>query len=136
MRLPLLRKDFIVDRLSALEARAAGADAVLLIVAALDDDGAASAAAARRAALGLDVLVEVHDEAELGRALDAGADLIGVNNRNLRTLAVDIDASRRLARAVAAGRLAVGGERPEDGGGSRALCAPSAIGRFSSASGS
>ena len=103
---PLLRKDFIVDEYQLLEARVAGADAVLLIVAALDD------AALRRLtrdarALGLDVLVEVHDEAELDRASAAGADLIGVNNRNLRTLAVDVDASFRLAARMPAGAIAV-----------------------------
>jgi indole-3-glycerol phosphate synthase len=101
VRLPLLRKDFIVCAYQVWEARAAGADAVLLIVAALEDAVLESLVSEARA-LGLDVLVEVHDEAELGRALAAGADLVGVNNRNLRTLAVDIDASRRLARLLPA----------------------------------
>ena len=93
---PLLRKDFIVDEYQLLEARAAGADAVLLIVAALDDHALGRLARGARA-LGLDVFVEVHDETELDRAITAGADIIGVNNRNLRTLAVDVDASLRLA---------------------------------------
>jgi indole-3-glycerol phosphate synthase len=93
--LPLLRKDFIVCPYQLWEARAAGADAVLLIVAALHDGELKSLLAEARA-IGLDVLVEVHDETELDRALRAGALLVGVNSRNLRTLAVDVDASRRL----------------------------------------
>ncbi len=104
--LPLLRKDFVVDGYQLLEARASGADAVLLIAAALDDQ-ALSILARDARALGLDVLVEVHDEAELDRAVAAGADLIGVNNRNLRTLAVDVDASFRLAARVPDGAIAV-----------------------------
>jgi indole-3-glycerol phosphate synthase len=96
VRLPLLRKDFIISQYQLWEARAAGADAVLLIVAALADDDLGSLLAAARA-IGLDVLVEVHDETELDRALAAGAQLVGVNNRNLRTLSVDVGASRRLA---------------------------------------
>jgi indole-3-glycerol phosphate synthase len=94
--LPVLRKDFIVDAYQIREARGAGADAVLLIVAALDQSTLVDLLAAARQS-GLDALVEVHDELELDRALAAGADLVGVNNRNLRTLAVDLDASRRLA---------------------------------------
>jgi indole-3-glycerol phosphate synthase len=103
---PLLRKDFVVEEYQLLEARASGADAVLLIVAALDDQALRDLARAARG-LGLDVLVEVHDERELDRAMAAGADLIGVNNRNLRTLAVDVDASFRLGPAMPAGVLAV-----------------------------
>jgi len=103
---PLLRKDFIVDRYQLLEARAAGADAILLIVAALDDVTLATLSREARA-LALDVLVEVHDEAELERAVRAGADLIGVNNRNLRTLAVDVEASFRLGPKIPAGTVAV-----------------------------
>ena len=99
VELPLLRKDFIVDPYQLLEARAAGADAVLLIVAALDDPSL-GALARRARELHLDVLVEVHDEAELERAIGAGAEIIGVNNRNLRTLAVDVDASLRLAARI------------------------------------
>ena len=94
--LPLLRKDFTVDPYQLLEARAAGADAVLLIVAALDRDTLRDLHGAARD-LDLDVLVEVHDERELETAVDVGADLIGVNNRNLRTLEVSVDASFRLA---------------------------------------
>ncbi len=93
---PLLRKDFVVDHYQLLEAIAAGADAVLLIVSALSPDDLArlhTAATARSLA----VLVEVHDEAELDVALAAGAAIVGVNNRNLRTLAVDTTVSERLA---------------------------------------
>jgi len=104
--LPLLRKDFIVDEYQLLEARVAGADAVLLIVAALDDASLGRLARHARG-LGLDVLVEVHDEDELDRAGAAGADLIGVNNRNLRTLAVDVEASFRLAVRMPVGAVAV-----------------------------
>lgn len=104
--LPVLRKDFVVEPYQVLEARAAGADAVLLIVAALDDAELATLASQARS-LGMDVLVEVHDEQELARAIDAGADLIGVNNRNLRTLEVDLDASLRLAARMPPGAVAV-----------------------------
>lgn len=104
--LPLLRKDFIVDDYQLLEARAIGADAALLIVAALDQPELVRLQ--RRAwDLGLAALVEVHDEEELSRAIDSGARLIGVNNRNLRTLAVDVDASYRLAARMPASVVAV-----------------------------
>jgi len=92
---PLLRKDFIVTPYQLLEAVAAGADAVLLIVAALDDD-ALQRLLTEATALGLAVLVEVHSQAELSRAVALGARIIGVNNRNLRTLTVDLNASREL----------------------------------------
>jgi len=94
--LPLLRKDFVIDDYQIDEARVAGADAVLLIVAALDDDRLAGFHA-RAHVLGLDVLVEVHDEAELERALAVGAELIGVNNRDLRSFEVDLSVTERLA---------------------------------------
>jgi indole-3-glycerol phosphate synthase len=96
---PVLRKDFVVDEYQLLEARAAGADAVLLIVAALGQQDLEDLRT-RAEALGLAALVEVHDDVELSRALDAGARIIGVNNRNLRTLAVDVEASFRLASAI------------------------------------
>jgi indole-3-glycerol phosphate synthase len=92
---PLLRKDFVVDRYQLLEARLHGADAALLIVAALAEDRL-RALHEECGALGLAVLVEVHDEAELEVALRAGAALVGVNNRNLSTFAVDLAASERL----------------------------------------
>jgi indole-3-glycerol phosphate synthase len=99
VKIPCLRKDFIVDEFQLLEARANSADAVLLIVAALTN------AELNRLALaaglhGLDVLCEVHDEEELQRALDAGCDLIGVNTRNLRTFTVDAGTAFRLAEKL------------------------------------
>ena len=104
--LPLLRKDFIVDEYQLFEARVAGADAVLLIVAALEQ--ARLITLQKRAwDLELATLVEVHDEAELVRAIDSGARVIGVNNRNLRTLAVDVSASDRLAARVPGDLIAV-----------------------------
>jgi indole-3-glycerol phosphate synthase len=106
VEVPVLRKDFIVSEYQLLEARAAGADAVLLIVAALAPRDLRSLAD-RAASLGLDALVEVHDSDELRTALDAGAQIVGVNNRNLRTLAVDLDASVELMAGMHAGVLAV-----------------------------
>jgi len=104
--IPLLRKDFIVDDYQLLEARAAGADAVLLIVAALDDQ-ALRRLQERAAQLGLATLVEVHDVEELERAVASGAEVIGVNNRNLRTLDVDVNASREIAARMPAHVIAV-----------------------------
>lgn len=104
--IPLLRKDFVVDEYQLFEARAAGADAILLIVAALEQD-ALCRLQQRAWDLGLAALVEVHDDEELRRAIDSGARIIGVNNRNLRTLAVDIDASYRLAAKIPPGVVAV-----------------------------
>jgi indole-3-glycerol phosphate synthase len=103
---PVLRKDFIVSEYQLLEARAAGADAVLLIVAALSSTELRSLAA-RAASLGLDTLVEVHDAEELRIAADSGAAVIGVNNRNLRTLAVNVHASEELMAQMPAGVVAV-----------------------------
>jgi indole-3-glycerol phosphate synthase len=103
---PLLRKDFMISEYQLLEARAAGADAVLLIVAALSDEELRRLLTAARS-LGLDALVEVHDDRELSRAIDVGAELIGVNNRNLRTLAVDVEASERLISNMPSGVVAV-----------------------------
>jgi indole-3-glycerol phosphate synthase len=93
---PLLRKDFVVTGYQLLEARAAGADLVLLIVAALDDPTLKDLHEQARE-LGLTVLTEVHDEDEVGRALGVGAELVGVNARNLKTLDVDPDTFARLA---------------------------------------
>lgn len=103
---PALRKDFIVDPYQIAESRSLGADAILLIVAALDD-GTLAAFEARAMELGMDVLVEVHDEAELDRALKLSSPLIGINNRNLKSMAVDIATSERLAQAIPAPRLAI-----------------------------
>ncbi|WP_210651299.1 indole-3-glycerol phosphate synthase TrpC [Nocardioides sp. SYSU D00065] len=103
---PILRKDFIVEHYQLLEARAAGADLALLIVAALDDDTLRRLHDQARE-LGLTVLVEVHDEAETERALDLGADLVGVNSRNLKTLDVDPDVFGRLAPQIPDGVVRV-----------------------------
>ncbi|MCX6401611.1 MAG: indole-3-glycerol phosphate synthase TrpC [Propionibacteriales bacterium] len=103
---PLLRKDFIVTEYQLLEARAAGADLALLIVASLPGDLLARLHDCARE-LGLTVLVEVHDEHEVARAVDLGAELIGVNARNLKTLAVDPDTFGRLAPLVPADRVLV-----------------------------
>lgn len=95
--LPVLRKDFILDTYQVVESRAIGADCILLILAALDD-GQTRELATAAAELGMDVLVEVHDRAELFRARDLGASLIGINNRNLKTLNVDLKTTEELAR--------------------------------------
>ncbi len=97
--LPVLRKDFTVDPLQLLEARASGADAVLLIVRILSDAALASLHA-EASGLGLDVLVEVHDAAELERAVAVGADLIGINNRDLSTFTTDLETTLRLLADV------------------------------------
>ncbi len=104
--LPLLRKDFVVDRYQLLEAAAAGADAVLLIVAALTDAELAEFSSAA-AELGLDVLVEVHDEAELERAGAHGPEIVGVNNRDLRDFSVDVSRTERLLEMMPAGAIVV-----------------------------
>ena len=97
--LPALRKDFVLDPWQVWEARAAGADAVLLIVAALTEVELAALLAVTREA-GVDALVEAHDRGELDRALAAGARLVGVNSRDLRTLAVTLDTALALAPAI------------------------------------
>jgi indole-3-glycerol phosphate synthase len=103
---PLLRKDFVVTDYQLLEAREAGADLVLLIVAALPGDELDRLYAEARA-LGLTVLVEVHDEPETERAVALGAELVGVNARNLKTLEVDPGTFARLAPAIPAGVVKV-----------------------------
>lgn len=113
-RLPCLRKDFIVDEFQVLEARANAADAILLIVAALTQSELV-ALAKRAGELKLDVLCEVHDEEELGRALDTGCELIGVNNRDLRTFKVDLNLAFRIAPSLPPGVVAVAESGIESG---------------------
>lgn len=104
--LPLLRKDFVVDPYQIDEARAAGADAILLIVGALTPDEIARFAR-HAAALGLEALVEVHDDAEMEVALASGAPLIGINNRDLRSFHTDLAVTERLAPRAAGRALVV-----------------------------
>lgn len=104
--LPCLRKDFLVDPWQVAESRAFGADAILVILAMVDDSLAAELMAEARAH-GMDALVEVHDEAEMARAGRLGADLVGVNNRDLRTFVTDLSITERLAAAAPAGALLV-----------------------------
>jgi indole-3-glycerol phosphate synthase len=118
--LPLLRKDFIVTRYQILESRAAGADAILLIVAALTPPLLKELHTAAIDA-GLDVLVEVHALDEIEPALAAGAGIIGVNNRNLRTLAVDVEVSDRAAGLIPEQVVAVAESGLKTGGDLRRL---------------
>jgi len=106
VRLPVLRKDFILDPYQVLESRRIGADCILLIMAALSDAEAAELAAAA-AELGLDVLAEIHDGAELDRALRLPVRLIGINNRNLKTLETDLRTAETLAPEVPADRIVI-----------------------------
>jgi len=104
--LPCLRKEFLVDAWQVAESRALGADAVLVILAMVDDGLAAELIAAARA-FGMDALVEVHDAGEMDRAAGLGADLVGVNNRDLRTFAVDLAVTEQLAARAPANALLV-----------------------------
>jgi len=115
MELPVLRKDFILDPWQVYESRAMGADCILLIMAALDDAQARELEALARA-LDMDVLAEVHDDAELDRALGLQTNLIGINNRNLKTLQTNLETTIRLAPMVPPDRylLAESGIRSHD----------------------
>ncbi len=99
VELPLLRKDFIIDELQIFESVVAGADAILLIVASLDDEKLQALYDTAKTCQ-LDVLVEVHDLREMDRALEIGADLIGINNRNLKTFLVDLATTEELAEEI------------------------------------
>ena len=105
--LPLFRKDFIIDPIQILEAAVAGADAVLLIVAALDQASLSELRALAEDELGLDALVETHTSGELRRALNAGARIIGVNNRDLRTFRVSLKTSERLIAQAPRDRILI-----------------------------
>jgi len=104
--LPVLRKDFMLDPYQVLEARALGADCILIILAAVDDKTARSLAEAARD-LGMDVLAEVHDEAELNRALKLDTPLIGINNRDLKSFATTLATTMRLAPLVPSDRIVI-----------------------------
>ena len=104
--LPVIRKDFIIDPYQVYEARAMDADCILLIVAALDD-ASLHGLLAQANQLGMDVLMEVHDEEEMKRALDTDCELIGVNNRNLRTFETSLDTTLRMQTMIPNGRLLV-----------------------------
>ncbi|MEJ2685022.1 MAG: indole-3-glycerol phosphate synthase TrpC [Candidatus Sulfobium sp.] len=104
--MPVLRKDFIFDQYQIYEARAAGADAILLIAAILEG-AQAEEYLQMSAELGMAVLFEVHDDAELDKALALGAPIIGINNRDLKTLRIDLNTSLRLRRRIPRGRIVV-----------------------------
>ena len=119
--LPVLRKDFVIDEYQVFESATAGSDAVLLIVAALEDRELESLRRLAEEELGLDALVEVHDEQEMDRAASCGATLVGVNNRDLRTFAVTLETSLKLARVAPREALLVSESGLNDGADLRRL---------------
>jgi indole-3-glycerol phosphate synthase len=104
--IPLLRKDFIIDTYQVYESRLSGADALLLIVSALSRDSLEELLGLTHS-LGMNAVVEVHDEDELGRALDAGSRIVGINNRDLRTFEVDLGVTARLSRNIPEGVIVI-----------------------------
>ena len=114
VELPLLRKDFIIDELQIYESVVAGADAILLIVASLDDSDLNKLYNIAHACQ-LDVLVEVHDLPEMERALELGADIIGINNRNLKTFEVDLATTEALAEEIPGDTVAISESGIRDG---------------------
>src|SRR5215207_3888382 len=115
-RLPVLRKDFVFEEYQVFESAAAGADALLLIVAALDDETLSGLLHTAEDGLGMDALVEVHTADELGRAVAAGARIVGVNNRDLRTFGVSLETSIELSELAPAGTLLVSESGLRDAG--------------------
>jgi len=105
VKVPVMRKDFIVDEYQLYEAKSYGADAVLLMASVLGDDLKRFYGKAKE--LGMEALIEVHGEEELKIALDAGAEIIGINNRNLKDLTVDLDTTKRLAAKIPKGKIII-----------------------------
>ncbi|HVY56101.1 MAG TPA: indole-3-glycerol phosphate synthase TrpC, partial [Thermodesulfobacteriota bacterium] len=104
--IPLLRKDFIIDPYQVFESRLSGADALLLIVSALSEESLGELLTLTHS-LGMSAVVEVHDQDELGRALNAGSRIIGINNRDLRTFEVDLGVTERLSRNIPEGVIVI-----------------------------
>lgn len=104
--LPVLRKDFMLDPYQVAQSRAIGADCILVILATLNDEDAHSLMASARE-WGMDALIEVHDESETARAVDLGAEMIGINNRDLKTFATSLDTALRLKPRIPSGRLVI-----------------------------
>lgn len=115
VNIPMLRKDFIIDPYQIYEARTMGADAILLIAAILDDDKLREYKDIAES-LGMDILAEVHDETELERVLAADFNIVGINNRNLKTFEVTLDTTARLAKLIPSGKVIVSESGIKDNG--------------------